>query len=35
MRSVQLDKALKEVESSMKVKEHEIAVQCEVNFNVM
>ena len=30
MRSVQLDKALKEVEGTMKVKEHEIAVQSEV-----
>ena len=30
MRSVQLDKALKELENSMKVKEHEVTVQSEV-----
>jgi len=31
MRSVQLDKALKELENSMKVKEHEVTVQSEIN----
>ena len=30
MRSVQLDKALKELESTIKVREHEVTVQSEV-----